>query len=85
MISHDVSQPPFCPSIGYTGFRSDRPGFSTMDFTEPLANLPDIRLDDVKRLADTFSLTTRSKLDKGYKFYIEQYLFNYQGKWFCLV
>lgn len=44
-----------------------------------------MRLDDVQRLADKFSLTTRSKLDKGYKFFFEGYLFDYEGKCFCLL
>lgn len=56
-----------------------------MEFTQSLLHLPKIRLDDVQRLADIFSLTTRSKLDKGYKFFIEQYLFDYEGKHFCIV
>ncbi|RXN36879.1 hypothetical protein ROHU_002559 [Labeo rohita] len=50
-----------------------------MEFTQSLQHLPEIHLDDVHRLADKFSLTTRSKLDKGYKFFIEQYLFAYEG------
>ncbi|KAI7795230.1 hypothetical protein IRJ41_012213 [Triplophysa rosa] len=49
-----------------------------MEFTKSLAHLPQIRLDDVQRLADKFSLTTRSKLEKGYKFFVEQYLFDYE-------
>ena len=55
-----------------------------MEFTQSLQHLPEIHLDDVHRLADKFSLTTRSKLDKGYKFFIEQYLFAYEGKHFVL-
>ncbi|XP_073694043.1 uncharacterized protein [Garra rufa] len=49
-----------------------------MEFTQSLQHLPEINLGDVHRLADKFSLTTRSKLDKGYKFFIEQYLFAYE-------
>lgn len=56
-----------------------------MEFTQSLLHLPEIRLSDVQRIADELSLTKHSKLDKGYKFFIEQYLFDYEGKCFCIV
>ncbi|KAK6300419.1 hypothetical protein J4Q44_G00285170 [Coregonus suidteri] len=49
-----------------------------MEFTQSLSHLPPIRLNDVERLADKWSLTSRSKLDKGYKFFVEGYLFDYE-------
>ena len=56
-----------------------------MEFTQSLLKLPKFRLGDVNRLAEHFSKTPASKLDKGYKFFIEQYLFNYEGKCFVFL
>ncbi len=56
-----------------------------MEFTQSLLHLPEIQLSDVQRIADELSLTKLSKLDKGYKLFIEQYLFDYKGKCFCIV
>ena len=55
-----------------------------MEFTKSLTNLPKMRFNDVERLVAASSLTPGSKQQKGYKFFIEQYLFDYEGKVFVI-
>lgn len=52
------------------------------DFTHSLANATKFNLGDVHRLAQKLSATPASKLDKVYKFFVEQYLFDYKVKSF---
>ncbi|CAL1609528.1 unnamed protein product [Knipowitschia caucasica] len=37
-------------------------------------------MGDVIRIASELSLTTCSKLEKGYKLFVEKYVFNYEDK-----
>lgn len=51
-------------------------------FSQSLLSLPKIKIADVVHLVDKFQgEVKRSKLDKGYKFFFEQFIFDYQRKY----
>lgn len=52
---------------------------TSRQFSSSLRYLPDFSTKDVVRLVDQFSITDRTKLDKGYKFFFENYLYDYEG------
>lgn len=49
-------------------------------FSRCLGHLPNITVDDVHRLVSDFSPAPQSKREKGFKYYISQYLHNFEGK-----
>lgn len=49
-------------------------------FTASLSTLPPIRYEDVSRIVVQHSSATESRLRKGYKFFIEEFIHGYQGK-----
>jgi len=49
-------------------------------WTTSLSNLPKVGQDDVVRLVNEHSKVKSSKLEKGYKFFYENFVFNYRGK-----
>jgi len=49
-------------------------------FTTSLRNIPSMTSADVFRLVELNSIAPHSKLNKGYKFFHENYIFNYEGK-----
>ncbi len=49
-------------------------------FTTSLKNVPAFTSADVFRLVDLHAIAPHSKLNKGYKFFHENYIFNYEGK-----
>lgn len=56
---------------------------SELIFSQSLIHLPTIRIADVVHFVDSFQLDVRrSKLDKGYKFFSEQFIFDYHGMYY---
>lgn len=56
---------------------------SELIFSQSLIHLPTIRIADVVHFVDSFQLDVRrSKLDKGYKFFSEQFIFDYRGMYY---
>ena len=53
---------------------------SDLFFTRSLANLPNLSVDDVHRIVNKHSPAPQSKREKGFKFYISQYIHNFEGK-----
>lgn len=52
-------------------------------FSQSLIHLPTLRIADVVRFVDRFQGDVRrSKLDKGYTFFFEQFVFDYQGMYY---
>ncbi|KAL3999970.1 tubulin-specific chaperone D [Sarotherodon galilaeus] len=49
-----------------------------LHFSRCLGHLPNISVNDVHRLVDIFSPVPQSKREKGFKFYISQYLYNFE-------
>ena len=52
-----------------------------LTYTASLVNLPKITFCDVHRLTEQHSITARSKLDKGYSFFFENLIHDYEGEW----
>ena len=48
--------------------------------TSSLLTLPKFGQEDVVRLVNEHTTVKSSKLDKGYKFFFEQFIFNYKGE-----
>ncbi len=48
--------------------------------TSSLLTLPKFGQEDVVHLVKEDSKVKSLKLDKGYKFFLEQFIFNYKGK-----
>ncbi|CAM4650737.1 unnamed protein product [Leuciscus chuanchicus] len=55
----------------------DDPKFT---YTASLVNLPKITFSDVHRLTEQHSITARSKVDKGYSFFFENFIYDYEGE-----
>lgn len=49
-------------------------------FSQSLKDLPSFTFGNVDRLVQMNSSTFKTKLDKGYKFFFEGYLHEYEGK-----
>lgn len=49
-------------------------------FTTSLTSLPKLTFADVVRVVEENSATKKSKINKGYKFFHEEFVHNYQGK-----
>ncbi|KAJ8012524.1 hypothetical protein DPEC_G00043720 [Dallia pectoralis] len=47
-------------------------------FTTSLVNLPKISTSDVVRIVEQHSWTATSKLERGYKFFFEDFIYNYE-------
>ncbi|CAM4650592.1 unnamed protein product [Leuciscus chuanchicus] len=54
----------------------DDPKFT---YTASLVNLPKITFSDVHRLTEQHSITARSKVDKGYSFFFENFIYDYEA------
>jgi hypothetical protein len=55
-------------------------------FATSLVGFPKLRFEDVQKIVESHSATPQSRLRKGYKFFVEEFVHNYQGKWsklFC--
>jgi len=49
-------------------------------FTTSLSTLPRLRFEDVDRIVGQHSTVKETRLSKGYKFFVEEFIHNYQGK-----
>lgn len=80
---HDVAT--WLPLIGSCEgkyFRSGRSPRRAMAlfYTRCLQDLPKVTITDVLRLIRTLSSAPRCKKEKGFKFYVSNYIDNYEGK-----
>ncbi|KAL1006795.1 hypothetical protein UPYG_G00077200 [Umbra pygmaea] len=49
-----------------------------LTYTASLVNLPKITFSDVHRITEQHSITARSKVDKGYGFFFENFIYDYE-------
>ncbi|MED6250352.1 hypothetical protein ATANTOWER_030483 [Ataeniobius toweri] len=80
---HDVATQ--LPLIGscegeYFLFGCSPPKAMALYYTRCLQDLPKVSVNDVLRLIRALSSAPRCKKEKGFKFYVSNYIDNYEGK-----